>query len=136
MWETVHTSPYEHVLCNVASPRLSTFVFNKCSEKKYSRLYLWSYLLAQRRRRWPSITCALGQSIVSICCFWRRDVNVTSIMQSSENTGSTLKQHWLNATCLHKVYNRPGDRLVLDQRRGRLLGIEPAMGCNAGQTLY
>ena len=34
-----------------------------------------------------------------------------------------------------KVYNRPGDRLVLGQRRRRLTGIEPAMGCNASPTL-
>ena len=77
---------------------------------------------------------------------------VTSIMQQSENTvqspsaGSMtgkrqrlwvkkLKQHWLNVTCLRKAYNRPGDRLVLGQRRRRLTGIEPAMGCNAGPTL-
>ena len=37
--------------------------------------------------------------------------------------------------CLRKVYNRPCDRLVLGQRRRRLTGIEPAMGCNAGPTL-
>ena len=36
--------------------------------------------------------------------------------------------------CLRKVYNRL-DRLVLGQRRRRLTGIEPAMGCNAGPTL-
>ena len=48
---------------------------------------------------------------------------------------STLKQHWLNATCLRNVYNRPGDRLVLGQHRRRLTSIEPALGCNAGPTL-
>ena len=51
---------------------LSTFVFNKCSEK-YSHDFLCGYeltalvrtMLAQRRRRrWPSITSALGQCIV------------------------------------------------------------------------
>ena len=36
---------------------------------------------------------------------------------------------------MRKVYNRPGDRLVLGQRRRQLTGIEPAMGCNAGPTL-
>ena len=35
-----------------------------------------------------------------------------------------------------QVYNRPGDRLVLGQRRRRLTGIEPSMGCNAGPTMY
>ena len=48
---------------------------------------------------------------------------------SVEDCGSTLKQH------LSKVYSRPSDRLVLDRRRRRLTGIEPAMGCDAGPTL-
>ena len=42
---------------------------------------------------------------------------------------------WVNnetASCLRKV---PSHRLVLGQRRTRLTGIEPAMGCNAGPTL-
>ena len=30
---------------------------------------------------------------------------------------------------------RAGDRLVLGQRRRRLTGSEPAMGCNAGPIL-
>ena len=46
---------------------------------------------------------------------------------SVEDWVSTLKQHWSHATCLRKVYNRPGDRLVLGRRRRRLTGIEPAM---------
>ena len=46
-----------------------------------------------------------------------------------------VKQHWLNATCLRKVYKRLGDRLVLGQRRRRLTGLEPAMSYNAGPTL-
>ena len=54
---------------------------------------------------------------------------------SVEDCGSTLQQHWVNATCLRKVYNRPSDGLVLGQRRRRLTGIEPAMGCDAGPTL-
>ena len=32
---------------------------------------------------------------------------------SVEACGSTLKQHCWNATCLRKVYNRPGDGLEL-----------------------
>ena len=54
---------------------------------------------------------------------------------SVEDCGSTLKQYWLNATCLRKVYHRRGDILVLGQCRRRLTGIEPAIGCNAGPTL-
>ena len=53
---------------------------------------------------------------------------------SVEYCGSRLKQYCLNDTCLHKIYNRPGDSLVLGQRRRRLTVIEPAMGCNAGPT--
>ena len=54
---------------------------------------------------------------------------------SVEDCQSTLKQHWVNATCLRKAYSRPRDGLVLGQRRTRLTGIEPAMGCDAGPTL-
>ena len=61
-----------------------------------------------------------------------------TITQCCFNDGPALKtvgQHWLNATCLRKVYNRPSYSLVLDQRRKRLTGIESTMGCNAGPTL-
>ena len=53
-----------------------------------------------------------------------------------EVCGSTLKQHWVNATCLRKVYSRPSDGLVSGQRCRRLTGIEPAMGRDAGPTLH
>ena len=33
------------------------------------------------------------------------------------------------------AYSKPSDGLVLGQRRRRLTGIEPAMGCDAGPTL-
>ena len=54
-------------------PRLNTFVFKKYSEKMRSRFnniviraerVLVEMMLAQRRRRWPVITSALGQCIV------------------------------------------------------------------------
>ena len=105
-------------------------------------------MLAQRLRRWPSITSALRQCMVVCGVSGAGILKVTSIMQKSEKTvqspnaissvedrGSTLKQYRLNATCLRKVYNMPGDRLVFGQRRIRLTGIEPAMSCNAGPTL-
>ena len=57
-----------------------------------------------------------------------------TITQCCFNDGSRLKQHWMNARVCAKVYDRPGDRLVLGQRRRRLTGIEPAMSCNAGPT--
>ena len=54
---------------------------------------------------------------------------------SVKDCGSTLKQHWVKATCLRNLYSRPSDGLVLGQRRRRLTVIEPAMGCDAGPTL-
>ena len=54
---------------------------------------------------------------------------------SVEDCGSTLKQHWVNATCLRKVHSRLSDGLVLGQRRRRLTGVEPAMRSDAGPTL-
>ena len=48
---------------------------------------------------------------------------------------TTLKQHWVNVTCLRKIYSRPSDVLVLGQRRRRLTNIESAMSCDAGPTL-
>ena len=53
---------------------------------------------------------------------------------SVEDCGSTLKQHWVDATCLRKVYSRSSDGLVLGQRRRRFTDIEPAMRCDAGPT--
>ena len=41
-----------------------------------------------------------------------------------------LKRHQHNA-----AVRKPGDRFVLGQRRIRLIGVESAMGCNAGPTL-
>ena len=109
-------------------------------------------MLAQRRRRWPNIISALGQCIVLSGVSVDGLESVTRItMQQSENTvqlpmlfqwrasvedcGSTLKQHWVNATWSRKVYSRPSDELVLGQRRRRLTGIEAAMGGDAGPTL-
>ena len=107
-------------------------------------------MLAQCRRRWPSITSTLGQCIVlsgvsdagMLKCH-QHNAAVRNTLQSPnavsmisvKDCGSTLKQHWLNATCLRKVYTRPGDWLVLGQRFRLLPGIDPAMGCNAGPTL-
>ena len=54
---------------------------------------------------------------------------------SVEDCGSTLKQHWVDVTCLRKIYSRPSDGLGLGQRRRQLTGIEPAIGCDACPTL-
>ena len=117
-------------------------------------------MLAQRRRRWPIITSALGQCIVlsGKWPFWRRGIEgVTVIAMGStqqtrdnhptlfqcqaivEGCGSTLKQHWVNDMCLlvcrRKVYSRPSVGLVLGQHRRRLTAIEAAMVCEAVPTL-
>ena len=42
--------------------------------------------MAQRRRRWPNITSALGQCIVLSGVSGARILKVTSIMQQSEKT--------------------------------------------------
>ena len=58
---------------------------------------------------------------------------------SGKDCGTALKQHWVNATCLlmcwRKVYSGPSAGLMLGQRRGRLPGIEPAMGYDTSPTL-
>ena len=92
-------------------------------------------MLAQRRTEWPSIASALGQCIVSFdvlapgsnvspakspaCSSQKTQYNHPRLFQcraSVEDRGSTLKQHWVNVTCLRKVYSRPSDGLVLGQR--------------------
>ena len=107
-------------------------------------------MLAQRHRRWLSITSALSQCIVLSGDSGAGMKSITRItIQQSENTvqlpnavsmsGQHRRlwvnietQHWVNVTCLRKLYNRPSDELVLGQRRRRLTGIEQAMGCDAG----
>ena len=61
--------------------------------------------------------------------------NTVSMTDQRRRLWSTLKQYWLDVTCSRKVYHKLGDRLVLGQRRRRLTGIEPAMGCKAGPRL-
>ena len=84
-------------------------------------------MLAQRRRWWPSITSALGQyRLLSGAGMLKRHQHNAAVRKHGTVTqcgfndgpalktrGSILNQHWLNATCLREVYNRPGDRLVL-----------------------
>ena len=77
--------------------RLNTFVFNKCSEiiiftitfVVKSLKVLVGIMLAQRRRRWPSITSALGQCIVLSGVFGAGILKVTSINQQAEKTVQT-----------------------------------------------
>ena len=87
-----------------------------------------------------------------IWCFWRWDEKRHPYNNAA--VGNTVQspiavsmsgQHlimWINietamvnATCLRKVSRRPSDGFVLSQRRRRLTGIEPAMGCDAGPAL-
>ena len=88
-------------------------------------MVLVGIMLALRRRQWPSITSALGQCIMLVGVSGAGILNIISVMKQSKNTVQspdavsmtgqrrrlwvTLKQNRLNATCLRKVYNRPGD---------------------------
>ena len=56
---------------------------------------------------------------ITQCCF-----NGAS---ASKAVGSTLKQHWVNSTCLGKVHSKLSDGLVLGQRHRRFAGIEPVL---------
>ena len=98
--------------------------------------------VSQRRRRWPSITSAFGPMCRVIWCFWRRDFKghqPNAAVRKDGPASKTVGQQWNSigwmTRDLREVYNRPGDRLVLGQRRRRLTGIELVMGCNAGPTL-
>ena len=138
-------TPFLMNMCNITFSvhRLSTFLFNKCTEKNIFMIIfvvrslkgLAGIMLAQR----PNITSVMGQCIVLFDVSGAGIRNVTRIMQQSEHTvqspngflndgtasktGSTLKQHWVYATCLRKVYSRPSDGLVMGQRRRRFTGI-------------
>ena len=105
-------------------------------------------MLAKRRRRWPSIT-SVGPMYRVIWCFWRRDGKRLRIMQQSENTVQSpnavsktgqRRRVWFNSeTALgecHVFAQYTADTvLVLGQRRRRLTGFKPAMGCDSGPTL-
>ena len=114
-------------------------------------------MLAQRHKRMPSITSALGQCIVlswfsgdgqkaspaysnvSVPANTGKSPNAVLMWASFEYCGSTLKQHRVNAMCLlmlwRKVYSRPSVRLALGQPRRRLTGIKSVMGCDACPTM-
>ena len=107
-------------------------------------------MLAQRRRWWPSIISALGQCIMlsviasikkgsphNNAAVWKHGsiTNAASCRASVEDCGSILKQHWVNARCLRKVYSWPSDGLVLGQRRRRFTDIKLAMSCDAALTV-
>ena len=77
------------------------------------------FLAPGRKRHSHNNAAVRKHRKITQCCF-----NVTP-------ASKTLKQHWVNATCLRKEYSRPSDGLVLVQHRN----IEPAMGCDAGPTV-
>ena len=106
-------------------------------------------MLAQHRRRGPTITSALGRCLMLSGVSGAGMTSVTPIIQQSENlvqspnavsmTGQ-CQRLWVNietalGECIDKVYSRPSDELVLRHRRRRLTAIEPAIGCDAGPTL-
>ena len=144
-------------MCNITFQvlRLSTFVFNKCSEKKiFTIIFEVKNLNAFGWNNFGPASQTVAQHYISIWsmyrviwCFWRRDVKghqynaavrkhgtITQCCLNDGPASKTVCQHW-NSMCLRKEYNRHGDRLVLGQRRRRLTGIKPAIGCNASPTL-
>ena len=144
------------VLMNMSSKtiqvlRLSTFVFTECSKIiKFKIIFVVKSLKGfgwnnfgpasqtgpALHQHWLNVSCYLVfpapgfERSPAECSSQKKKYNHPMIFQwraSVEDCGSTLKQYCLNPTCLRKVYNRPGDRLVLSQRRRCLPGIEPAM---------
>ena len=112
----MYTSPYEFVQYNVSGP-LSTFVFNKCSEKNIFNIIfvvlrvLVGIVPARRRRRWRSITSALGQCIVISVFSGAGMESVIHIMQLSKNTVQS-----------------PNAVSMTGQRRELWVNIETALG--------
>ena len=95
---------------NMSNITFEVHRLSKCSEKLYSGLniviraerVLVEIMLAKR-------CISIGPMYRVIWCFWRRDrkrhpqnkvqsVNVFQCRARVENCGSTLKQHWVNAT--------------------------------------
>ena len=105
--------------------------------------------MAQRHRRWPSITSAFGQCIVlsGWWLFWRRgQQSVTRIVmrqQTRENhpmlfqslanvedVGPTLGEWHVSAGVLQlSIQQNHSFKVVLGQRSRRFVGIETAKGC-------
>ena len=104
-------------------------------------------MLAQRRRLWPSITSELGQCIVLSGVSGvgmekrhhhshrhaavRKHGTITQCCFNVGPASKTVDQLWNSIGWMPRV----SDGLVLGQRRRRLIGIEPAMGCDAGPAI-
>ena len=122
--------------------RLSTLVFNKCSE-----IILFTIIFVVKSSKgfgWNNVGPAsqtVAQHYISIGSMYRvfsgaGILKITSIMQQS---GKTVQSP--NAVSMTGQPRRLWVNIetVLVEcpclRRRRLIGIEPAMGCNAGTTL-
>ena len=102
-------------MCNITFQvlRLGTFVFNKSSEKKIFTLIsvvksLVGIMLAKRRRRWPSMTSALGQCIVL----------------SAVSGAGMLKRHQQQS---QDMVQSPNAVTMTGQRRRRRVNIDTAL---------
>ena len=149
-------------MCNITFEvsRLSTFVFKKYSEKnKPSRLnnsdkslkgFDWNnvgpasqtvtqhYISIGPMHRVIWFSGAEIKASPGACSSQKKLYNCSMLFQfraSVEDCGSTMKQHWVNAQFLCKVYSRPSDGLVLGESCRRLTCNKPAMGCDASPSL-
>ena len=86
----LYTSPYEHV-------ELNNIVIR-------AERVLVGIMLAQRRRRWPCITSALGQYIMLSGVFWRRD------QKRHTHNNAVLGKHGTVTQCCFNV--RPASKTV------------------------
>ena len=102
--------------------RLNTFVFKKSSEKKYSRLYSW--LRAEKVLAGPA------SQMVAQHCF--KIGPMYRVIRVVAYRG--LKCQCTPMTVRANTGQSPNSVSMLGQRRIRLTGIEPAMGCDAGPT--
>ena len=81
----MYNSPYDHVQYNVSDPYVKYFFLQQMYI--FTTIFVFKSLkglvrimLAQRRRRWPSITSALGQCIVLSGVSGSGMGSITSIM--------------------------------------------------------
>ena len=154
----LYTSPCEHVDFYITFQilSLSTFAFNECSD-----IIIFAIIFVVKSSKGFGLNnvgpasqtvdqhyISIGLSIVSSGVSDDGILKVTSIMQKSEKTVQSpnpvsmtgqRRRQWVNietilVECPCNVYNRPGDRLMLGQCLSRLTAIEPAKGCNAGDS--
>ena len=128
MWETDDISVQQN-MCNITFEvrRLSTYVLKKYSEKKIFTIqyvvkglkgFGWSSVCsASRTVRQHYFTIGQLLRVIRVVAFLRINRQCTRMAVRANTVQSSISAS------------------MLGQRRIRLTGIEPAMGCDAGPTL-